>query len=191
MTLRFGTDGIRGVANRELTPELVTALGRAAVRVLGSDRPLVVGRDTRRSGPMLESALVAGICAEGGSAELLGVLPTPGLAGACVAGGTPGAMISASHNPYPDNGIKFFGGDGFKLTDDEEHRVEQLLAEPFDAPTGYGVGVSQELLDGGEAYVEHIASVVDRDLSGLRVAVDCANGAASPVAGRLFDRLGV
>ena len=102
-----------------------------------------------------------------------------------------GAVISASHNPYPDNGIKFFGGDGFKLTDAEEHRVEALLSEAFDPPTGYGVGTSEVLSDGAEQYVAYVASVVDRDLSGLRVAVDCANGAASGLAGQLLERLGV
>ena len=100
MTLRFGTDGIRGIANRELTPELVTALGRAAVRVLGTDRPLVLGRDTRRSGPMIEAALVTGLCAEGADVELLGVVPSPTVSYVAARGGSPGAVISASHNPF-------------------------------------------------------------------------------------------
>ena len=108
MTLRFGTDGVRGVANVELTSELVTALGRAAARVLGREEPFVVGRDTRRSGPMLEAALVAGLCAEGADVLLAGVLPTPGVAHAARERGAPAAVISASHNPFGDNGIKLF-----------------------------------------------------------------------------------
>ena len=108
MTLRFGTDGVRGVANSELTVELVTALGRAAVRVIGAEQPYVVGRDTRRSGPMLEAALVAGICAEGADVVLAGVLPTPGVAHLAHERAAAAAVISASHNPYEDNGIKLF-----------------------------------------------------------------------------------
>src|SRR5215831_6157067 len=106
MTLRFGTDGVRGVANSELTVELVTALGRAAARVLGTDQPFVVGRDTRRSGPMLEAALVAGICAEGADVVLVGVLPTPAIAFLARGRDAPAAVISASHNTYEDNGVK-------------------------------------------------------------------------------------
>src|SRR5207245_6188104 len=107
-TLRFGTDGVRGVANRDLTPELVTALGRAAARVLGAGRPFVVGRDTRRSGPLLEAALVAGMCSEGADVERVGVLPTPGVAYLAQMFDVPAAVLSASHNPYPDNGVKLF-----------------------------------------------------------------------------------
>jgi phosphoglucosamine mutase len=192
----FGTDGVRGLANDDLTPDLALSLGRAVVRLAGergADRPrVVVGRDTRRSGPMLEDALCAGVASAGGVALRAGVVPTPTVAWLVRDRGADlGAVISASHNPYPDNGIKFFGGDGFKLTDAEEHRVEALLSEAFDPPTGYGVGTSEELADGAEAYIGYVASVVDRDLSGLRVVVDCANGAASALAGRLLDRLGV
>ena len=192
----FGTDGVRGLANDDLTPDLALSLGRAVVRLAGErgvDRPrVVVGRDTRRSGPMLEDALCAGVASAGGVALRAGVVPTPTVAWLVRDRGADlGAVISASHNPYPDNGIKFFGGDGFKLTDAEEHRVEALLSEAFDPPTGYGVGTSEELVDGAEQYIAYVASVVDRDLSGLRVAVDCANGAASALAGRLLDRLGV
>ncbi len=142
MTLKFGTDGVRGVAGVELTVELTTALGRAAVRALGTGQPFLIARDTRRSGPMLEAALVAGICAEGGSAASLGVLPTPGLAGACVVERAPGAMISASHNPYPDNGIKFFEAGGRKLRDETEARIEAeltaILANGSTRATGTG-----------------------------------------------------
>ena len=108
MTLQFGTDGIRGLANRELTPELVTALGRAMAKVMGIDKAFVVGRDTRRSGPMVESALVAGLCAEGADVELAGVLPTPAVAHLAKMRGAPAAVISASHNPFQDNGVKLF-----------------------------------------------------------------------------------
>jgi phosphoglucosamine mutase len=193
----FGTDGVRGVANTELSCDLALALGRAAVRLIGqaaaSDRPtVVVGRDTRRSGPMLEDALCAGVASAGATARRAGVLPTPGVAwlvrdqAAAV-----GVVISASHNPYPDNGIKLFGPDGFKLTDDQENALEDLLDEPFDPPVGYGVGVSEPLTDAATRYAAWIASLVDCDLSGVRVAVDCANGAASPVAPPLLDRLGI
>src|SRR5262245_43572315 len=114
MALRFGTDGVRGVANDELTVELVTALGRAAARVLGIDEAFVIGRDPRRSGPMLEAALVAGLCAEGASVVHVGVLPTPGVAFLARQRGAPGAIISASHNPYADNGIKLLAPGGRK-----------------------------------------------------------------------------
>ena len=112
MTLRFGTDGVRGIANSELTVELVAALGRAAVRVLGNDQPFVVGRDTRRSGPMLEAALVSGICAEGADVLLAGVLPTPAIAFFAQERDAPAAVISASHNTYEDNGVKLFAPGG-------------------------------------------------------------------------------
>jgi phosphoglucosamine mutase len=192
----FGTDGVRGVANADLSPDLALALGRASVRLVlergARHARVVVGRDTRRSGSMLEDALCAGIESAGGDALRAGVLPTPGVAwlvrdarAAC------GAVISASHNPYPDNGIKFFGSDGFKLSDEEEHRIEALLAEAHDAPTGYGVGVSEDLADGPARYAAFVAGVVDADLSGLRIAVDCANGAASPIAADVMRRLGV
>ena len=124
MTLRFGTDGVRGVANQELTVELVTAFGRAAVRVLGGDKPFFVGRDTRRSGPMLEAALVAGICAEGSDVALVGVLPTPGVAHLARVNAAPGAVISASHNPFDDNGIKLLAAGGRKLSEQLEVEIE-------------------------------------------------------------------
>ena len=136
MTLRFGTDGIRGIANRELSPELVTALGRAAARVLGTDKPFVVGRDTCRSGPMVEAALVAGICAEGANVLLAGVVPTPAVAHLARVRDAPGAVISASHNPFQDNGVKLFAPGGRKIPDELEHRVERevaLLAETASA----------------------------------------------------------
>src|SRR5215510_10725544 len=195
MTLRFGTDGIRGVANRELTPELVTAVGRAAARVLGTTRPFVVGRDTRRSGPMLEAALVAGLCAEGADVLLAGVLPTPAVAELAHAREAPAAMLTASHNAYADNGIKLFAVGGRKLTDEVERNVEHELRDLATAmpsgPEGRGVGVASELRGALDEYVAHIMSALDeRRLGGLRVVVDCANGAAFRAAPRVLRELG-
>ncbi len=193
----FGTDGIRGVANTELTPELVVGLGRALVRTLreeGKDRPVVlVGRDPRASGEMLEAALVAGVTSAGGDVVGVGVMPTPGVA--FLTAGTPsahaGAMISASHNPVEDNGIKFFGPQGGKLTDAEEDRVEDLLQwTADDRPVGAHIGRfrrDHELL---VRYVEHLTAAADRTLSDLHIVVDCANGAASHVAPFVLRRLG-
>jgi phosphoglucosamine mutase len=195
VTLKFGTDGVRGVAGVDLTPELVTALGRAAARALGTDRPFVVARDPRRSGPMLEAALVAGLCAEGGSAELLGVLPTPGLAGASVDAAAPGAMISASHNPYPDNGIKFFEAGGRKLRDETEERIEaELTAILRDGPVareGSGIGSVRTVRGALDTYVARITGAVGPDvLAGMRIVVDCGNGAASEAGPAALTRLG-
>jgi len=195
MTLRFGTDGIRGLANRELTPELVTGVGRAAARVLGTARPFVVGRDTRRSGPMLEAALVAGLCAEGADVLLAGVLPTPAVAELAHAREAPAAMITASHNAYADNGIKLFAVGGRKLSDEIERNIEHELRDLATAmpsgPEGRGVGVASELRGALDEYVAHIVTALDeRRLGGLRVVVDCANGAAFRAAPRVLRELG-
>ncbi len=195
MTLKFGTDGVRGVAGAELTVELTTALGRAAVRALGATEPFLIARDTCRSGPMLEAALAAGICAEGGAVTSLGVLPTPGLAGACVARRAPGAMISASHNPYPDNGIKFFEAGGRKLRDETEARIEaELTAILVDGSTPHvGMEVGQAGVAEGalEEYVQRLVSAVGPEaLHGLTVVADCGNGAAFAAAPRALQRLG-
>lgn len=195
MTLKFGTDGVRGVAGVDLTPELAVALGRAAVRALGETTPFLIARDTRRSGPMLEAALIAGICAEGGSTESLGVLPTPGLAGACVVGRAPGAMISASHNPYPDNGIKFFEPGGRKLRDETEARIEAelsaIVAGGSPARDGLAIGEARVVEGALEDYVERLLVTVSPEvLSGVRVVVDCGNGAAYAAAPRALQRLG-
>ena len=196
MSLRFGTDGVRGVANVELTPQLTMALGRAAARALGSDRPFVVGRDTRRSGPMLEAALVAGLTAEGADVVLGGILPTPAVAYLASTGDGPGAVISASHNPFYDNGIKFFARGGRKLTDDVEARVEAELAAFLSGahppgPAGAGVGTVQDARDPLADYAAHLEAALDgRRLDGLGVVVDCGHGAASPVAFAVLDRLG-
>src|SRR5438552_3413929 len=179
MTLRFGTDGVRGIANRELTVELVTALGRAAVRVLGADAPFVVGRDTRRSGPMLEAALVAGLCAEGADVVLAGVLPTPGVAHLARDRGGPAAVISASHNPLTDNGVKLFAAGGRKIPYELEAQVEHELRElavsdPGPGPDGPRVGVASERRQPFDEYLEHLVdSLNGRRLDGLQVSVDC------------------
>jgi len=192
----FGTDGIRGVANTELTPELAVGLGRALVRTLreeGIARPLVaVGRDPRPSGEMLEAALVAGVASAGGDLIPLGVLPTPGVAYLTThLGADSGVMISASHNPVEDNGIKCFGADGFKLTDAEEERVEELMQRTDqDRPVGLHIGRLRPRPDALGAYVDHLASSCAADLDGLRVVVDCANGAAATVAPQALRRLG-
>jgi phosphoglucosamine mutase len=194
--LKFGTDGVRGVANAELTPELALALGRAAARVLGGDR-FAIGRDTQRSGPMLEAALCAGFVSEGVDVELLGVAPTPEVAWWSVAAEAPAAVVSASHNPFPDNGIKLFAAGGRKLPEERlEHELQRLLdgaASLRDAPTGAGLGavrtVAASAHSGYRAAVS--ASLAGRDLAGLRAVVDCAHGAASVVAPAVLTDLGV
>jgi phosphoglucosamine mutase len=200
MSLRFGTDGVRGVANVDLTPELVVALGRAAARVFGRDRPFVVARDTRRSGSMLEAALVAGLTAEGADVEVAGVLPTPAVAYLGQARDCPAAMISASHNPFPDNGIKFFARGGRKLGDLVEEQVEAELdallsrsgSEPGTSPpSGAGVGTSRLAAAPLDAYVAHLVATLEgRRLDGLRVVLDCGHGAAVQAAPEAVARLG-
>jgi phosphoglucosamine mutase len=192
----FGTDGVRGLANADLTPDLALQLGRAAARLArerGATRPhVLIGRDTRRSGPMLEDALCAGIASAGGVALRAGVLPTPGVAWLARAERSDlGAVVSASHNPYPDNGIKLFGGDGFKLTDAAEERVETLLGPEDDARVAGDVGWSEVLPRAAERYATWIAGSVDVSLEGIHLVVDCAHGAATTVAPMLFERLGV
>jgi phosphoglucosamine mutase len=198
--LKFGTDGVRGVANAELTPELALALGRAAVRVLGGDR-FAVGRDTRRSGPLLEAALAAGLASEGADVTILGVVPTPEVAWWSVAEDAPAAMVSASHNPFHDNGIKLFAAGGRKLSDavelELEAELQRVLGAPVEAggaravPTGTGVG---RLLTAEHAHERYAAAVVasldGRRLDGLTIVVDCANGSASVVAPQVLRELG-
>ena len=196
MTLRFGTDGVRGIANSELTVELVTALGRAAVRVLGADAPFVVGRDTRRSGPMLEAALVAGICAEGADALLVGVLPTPGVAHIARDRGAPGAVISASHNPFADNGVKLFSAGGRKIPEPQEARVEAELIElatsdPGPGPEGIRVGVASEDRGANDVYIAHLVDALDgRRMEDMTVVLDCGNGASFRTAPTALRELG-
>lgn len=191
----FGTDGVRGVANRDLTAELALALGSAAARrlSLGEGRRLaVVGRDPRASGEMLEAAVIAGITSEGVDVLRAGVLPTPAVAhltaayDACF-----GVMISASHNPMPDNGIKIFGPGGHKLDDDAEDRITELVAQgPGLRPTGAGIGRVRRAEDALDRYLDHIAAAAPAPLAGLTVVVDCANGAAFAAAPRAYAGAG-
>jgi phosphoglucosamine mutase len=195
VTLRFGTDGVRGIANAELTPELVLALGRAAARVLGPG-PFLVGRDTRISGPLLQAALSAGLATEGADVLDLGVVPTPCVAWLSAADGRPAAMISASHNPFPDNGVKFFLPGGRKLSDEIEDRLEaeldRLISHPKEFPrrTGSELGRLQPGA-GVDRYESALAATVGAgSLAGLSVVLDCANGAASAVAPEVLRSLG-
>jgi phosphoglucosamine mutase len=185
----FGTDGVRGEAGTFLTPELALALGKAATASLAAERPQVlIVRDTRESGPMLEAALAAGIAAAGGDALLGGVLPTP--AAAILArrlGLDLAAVVSASHNPYRDNGIKFFSGAGTKLDDEAEARIESLIESDGAAAAP---GHVRELNGGVEDYLRALESAFPLDLSGVTVALDCANGATHRVAPAIFERLG-
>lgn len=187
--ISFGTDGVRGVANDGLTPEDALRLGLAAARLFGG--PIPVGRDTRLSGGMLSSALAAGAAAGGAEVLDLGVLPTPGVAALAPRLGAPVAgVVSASHNPYPDNGIKFFSGQGRKLPQEKEHELERLFAEEHDRPTGAGVGAVERLESAGALYVAGILERLRPRASGVKVLLDCANGAASEVAPEAFGELG-
>lgn len=191
----FGTDGVRGVANRDLNPELAFKLGLAAGRLLVSTkvtRRAAMGRDTRRSGPMLGAALAAGLCSAGVDVADLGVVPTPAVSFvARTMDFGLGAVISASHNPAPDNGIKFLGHDGRKLTDAQELEIEALMesvmAEP---PTGDKVGLFEPDRTLIEAYIEYLDGLLPEGLQGLRIAVDAAHGAAFEIAPEAFVRLG-
>jgi phosphoglucosamine mutase len=193
----FGTDGVRGVANRELTAELAMALGSAAARRLANSsqtrrRVAVVGRDPRASGEMLEAAVIAGITSEGVDALRVGVLPTPAVAYLTHAYDAEfGVMISASHNPMPDNGIKIFGAGGQKLDDATEDRIEELLAAGAgDRPVGAAIG---RIVDAGDAldrYLRHAGKSLTTRLDELTVVVDCANGAASMAAPRAYRAAG-
>jgi phosphoglucosamine mutase len=185
----FGTDGVRGEAGTFLTAELATALGRATTASLEAQRPQVlIVRDTRESGPMLEAALAAGVAAAGGDALLGGVLPTPAAAILVKRLGLDlAAVVSASHNPYRDNGIKFFSGQGTKLGDELEARIESLLDAP---PAAVEVGRVRELNGGLDDYLRELEAAFPLDLSGRRVVLDCANGAAHRAAPAIFERLG-
>ncbi|OBG79080.1 phosphoglucosamine mutase [Mycobacterium sp. E1214] len=193
----FGTDGVRGVANRELTAELALALGAAAARRLASSgapgrRVAVIGRDPRASGEMLEAAVIAGLTSQGVDALRVGVLPTPAVAyltGAYDADF--GVMISASHNPMPDNGIKIFGPGGHKLDDGTEDQIEALLrADVGSRPVGAGIGRVIDAEDAAERYLRHLSKASTLRLDGLTVVVDCAHGAASSVAPRAYRAAG-
>ncbi|MFV8053634.1 phosphoglucosamine mutase [Mycobacterium sp. 48b] len=193
----FGTDGVRGVANRDLTAELAMALGSAAARRLGNSagpgrRVAVVGRDPRASGEMLEAAVIAGITSEGVDALRVGVLPTPAVAYLTSAYDADfGVMISASHNPMPDNGIKIFGPGGHKLDDAAEDRIEELVqAGPGNRPTGAGIGRVLDAEDALDRYLRHASKAVTTRLEGMTVVVDCAHGAAWAAAPRAYRAAG-
>ena len=177
----FGTDGVRGIVGESLTPELVEKLGKAVALWSGRGR-VFVGRDTRASGIELEEALAAGIASAGGSAVLAGVLPTPAVALLAL---DVGAVITASHNPPEYNGVKFFDRDGQKLTDASEEQIEALL--DADAPGG---GEINRVGVANDSYLEHIVERFGSDLTGMRIGVDCANGAYSEIAPRAFEQLG-
>ncbi len=191
----FGTDGIRGVANRQLTAQLAFRVGQAAATVLrrgGEEKPMVViGKDTRISSDMLEGAITAGLCSCGANVHTLGVIATPAVALIAVkSGAAAGIVISASHNPYEYNGIKFFGPDGSKLPDDQENAIETLVLSGEELPTCQGgdIGATYNDRHAMDAYIRHIVSTVKGDPHDLRVLVDCANGAASVTAQRVLSR---
>ena len=193
----FGTDGVRGIANEELTPELAFRLGRIGSYVLTKEsqsKPkILVGRDTRISGYMLENALIAGILSTGVEVMTLGVISTPGVAYLTrVMNANGGIMISASHNPVEDNGIKFFGADGYKLTEEQENEIENMLNQQEDTlprPTGAGVGSVTEYFEGGHRYIQYLKQTVDEDFTDIHVAIDCAHGATSSLATHVFADL--
>jgi phosphoglucosamine mutase len=195
----FGTDGVRGRANAELTPELALSVARAAAGVLadrdGTSRPVaVVGRDPRASGEMLEAAVVAGLTSAGAEVLRAGVVPTPALAFLTAGHDADlGVMISASHNPMPDNGIKLFSRGGHKLPDALEAAIERTVltgSSEDHRPTGAGVGRVRDLPDAAAEYVAHLLGTVDRPLSGLTVVVDGAHGAAATIAPEVYRRAG-
>ena len=197
----FGTDGVRGVANIDLTAELAVDLAVAAAHVLGDvgafshatrTRPLaIVGRDTRVSGEFLEQAVVAGLASAGVDVQVVGVLPTPGVAFlTSELDADLGVMLSASHNPMPDNGIKFFARGGVKLADELEAQIEARLGEDWNRPTGAGVGRVIEARELGVRYLDHLLAATPSRLTGIRAVVDCANGAASDIAPSAYRRMG-
>jgi phosphoglucosamine mutase len=195
----FGTDGVRGLANGDLTPELALAVAVAAARVLvesdASHQPLaIVGRDPRASGEMLEAAVVAGLTSAGANVVRVGVLPTPAVAYLVAQTNADlGVMLSASHNPMPDNGIKLFAAGGTKLPDELEARIEKAVQDGHGLtgrPTGAGIGRVNDLLDGADHYVKHLVGSTPHPLQGIKVVVDCANGAASEIAPVAYEEAG-
>lgn len=190
----FGTDGIRGIANVQLTAALAYRVGQAAALVLRRDREkpvVVIGKDTRISSDMLEGAITAGLCACGANVHTLGVISTPAVALIAVKSqAAAGIVISASHNPYEYNGIKFFGPDGSKLPDELENAIEELILseDPLPTCTGADIGVTYNDRHAMDAYLRYIASTIKGEPHDLRVLVDCANGAASVTAQRLLNR---
>ncbi len=195
MAKLFGTDGVRGVANRKLSPELALRLGQchaAYLKTIGHEKPRVlIGSDTRISSPMLGSAYVSGLSSQGVEAHCLGIVPTPAVAYLTSRGDFQGGvMISASHNPVPDNGIKIFGGDGYKLSDQASEAVEALyFGVPWEGPTGLDIAQPQHRDDLVSDYLNHLRQVIG-DLSGVKVVLDCAFGAGFKVAPELLKSLG-
>lgn len=194
----FGTDGARGIANTELTPELAMNIGRAAAMVLtkGTSKPKVmIGKDTRKSSDMLEAALAAGLCSVGADVLILGVVPTPAVAYLVKKYNYDAAvMISASHNPCEFNGIKIFQSTGYKLPDEIENRIEAIIldnAEEPDVKIGGDVGVISYAENAVDDYIEHIKDCKEADFSSMKVAFDCANGSSSVTAPELFTSMGI
>lgn len=201
MRVLFGTDGVRGVANRELTPVLAYRLGLAGAYVLsksvkGPVKPtIVIGKDTRISGDMLEAALIAGICSVGVNVLRVGVMPTPAIAYLTrELKATAGVVISASHNPVEDNGIKFFAATGHKLPDEVELEIERIASREgmneLPRPTGSEVGSVKDVANAGDMYVDFAQKTISTRLEGLKIVIDCANGAASYLSPRIFSELG-
>ncbi len=194
----FGTDGVRGVANQDLTIQLAMDIGRAAAMVVeeacGPAPTFLVGKDTRVSSDMLENAITAGLCSAGANVVSLGVVPTPAVAYLVTKyGAQAGVMLSASHNPYEYNGIKLFNAKGFKLLDAQEEEIESIVLDhqiPFQVKRASEIGTVSHASRALEDYVDYLKSTLDIDLSGLRVAIDCANGSASATAKALFEGLG-
>lgn len=193
----FGTDGVRGVANKELTAELAYSIGRCGGYVLTGDKEkptVVIGMDTRISGAMLESALVAGLLSIGAHVIRLGIVSTPAVAYITrLLKADAGVMISASHNPVEDNGIKFFGGDGFKLSDETELKIEELMdADTDELPRPVGKDLGEVVVDNESKYkyLEYLKTTISNRFDGLKVVLDCANGAAYELAPKLFRELG-
>ncbi|QQY79334.1 phosphoglucosamine mutase [Keratinibaculum paraultunense] len=192
----FGTDGIRGIANKDLTPELAFKVGRAGAYVLSKGRKgqIVVGKDTRKSGDMLEGALTAGICSIGIDVISLGIVPTPAVAYLTRKyDGLAGVVISASHNPVEYNGIKFFNEKGYKLNDEIEEEIESIILENKDIslrPIKGDIGKIIFKHDGYRYYIEHLKSTVDGDLKGIKIAIDCGNGALYKIAPQLLKEMG-
>lgn len=193
----FGTDGVRGVANSQLTPSLAFRLGQAGAYVLSKEHPhprIVIGKDTRISGDMLEAALIAGICSVGADVLRVGVLPTPGIALLTrTLDVSAGVVISASHNPVQDNGIKFFASTGYKLPDRIEDEIESIVLneeKPWEVPIGGGVGRVIDINDAGCRYMDFLKAAVGR-LDGIKVVLDCANGAAAYVGPVVLQEVGV
>lgn len=193
----FGTDGVRGVANEKLTCSLAMKIGRAAATVLVGNTThkakVVIGKDTRLSGDMLEGALIAGLCSVGVDVELLGVIPTPAVAYLVRKyNADAGIMISASHNPYEFNGIKIFSGDGYKLPDVMEDEIESIIRgeKPSISCAYNALGTVKRAENAAEDYIDYIAATIENRLDGMRVALDCANGSSSVTAEKLFKKLG-